>query len=153
MQFVPAENTLYRITSGLDKDMVLDISGNPQDQKKAILYEWNNGANQKFAFRSVGGGKYAIFCSANNLTVEVPGSSQDNGAHIHCSQPNKQSNEFWEFVPCTDKKFQGKNAHYLRSFCGKALDVCEGKAKKEQAIIQWDYNGDKNQVWIIEPIF
>jgi hypothetical protein len=56
-------------------------------------------------------------------------------------------------IPCTDAKYAGKNAVFLKSYCGKALDVCEGKAKKEQKVIQWDYNGGPNQVWIIEPVF
>ena len=43
----------------------------------------------------------------------------------------------------------GKNAVFLKSYCGKALDVCEGKAKKEQKVIQWDYNGGHNQIWIV----
>lgn len=118
-----------------------------------ILYKWNNGANQKFAFRSLGGGKFAIFCSKNNMTVEVPDGNKANGTQIICSQANKKENEFWEFVPCTDAKFKGKNAFYIRSYCGKALDVCEGKAKKDQKVIQWDYNGQKNQIWVIEPVW
>ena len=56
---------------------------------KAIIYDWNNGANQKFAFRAVGGGKYAIFNAKTNQTLEVPKGSTKNGEQIHCSQPNK----------------------------------------------------------------
>lgn len=32
------------------------------------------------------------------------------------------------------------------------LDVTEGKDSKGTPLIQWDYNGGKNQVWYIKPI-
>ena len=95
MTFVPQDNCLYRLISGLDDDMVLDVSQNPQSMNAIILYKWNNGPNQKFAFRSVGNNKYAIFCSKNNMTVEVPEGKNNDGAQIVCSQPNKKENEFW----------------------------------------------------------
>jgi len=69
MTFVPQDNVLYRLITGLDSDLVLDVSQNAQSMNSMIIYKWNNGANQKFAFRSVGNNKYAIFCSKNNMTV------------------------------------------------------------------------------------
>lgn len=129
--------------------MVLDVSLNNQAANSMILYKWNNGANQKFGFRSVGGGKFAMFCSMNNMAIKIPEGNKDNGTQIVCSQANKKENEFWVFIPCVDLKFKGKNAFYIKSFCGKALDVFDGKAKNEQKIIQWEYNGQKNQIWII----
>lgn len=153
MTFVPQDNVLYRITTGLDSDMVLDVSQAQNALNQIILYKWNNGANQKFAFRAVGNNKYAIFCSKNNMTVEVPEGQNKDGVQITCSQPNKKDNEFWELIPCNDAHFKGKNAFYIKSWCGKALDVCEGKAKNDQKVIQWAYNGNKNQIWVIEPVW
>lgn len=63
------ENLLYRFSSALDTDMVLDVSQNQHALNSMILYKWNNGPNQKFAIRSVGGNKYAFFCAKNNMTV------------------------------------------------------------------------------------
>lgn len=57
-----------------------------------ILYKWKNEANQKFAFRSLGVGRFAIFCSKNNMTVEVPDGNKANGTQIICSQANKKEN-------------------------------------------------------------
>lgn len=54
-------------------------------------------------------------------------------------------------IPCNEPEFYGKHAFYFRSHCNKALDVNEGKAVNEQKIIQWDYNGNKNQIWYIQP--
>jgi hypothetical protein len=72
MSFIPQENVLYRFISALDKDMVLDVSGNQQTANSVILYEWNKGQNQKFAIISVGNNRYSFYCAKNNLTVEVP---------------------------------------------------------------------------------
>lgn len=72
--------------------MVLDVSQNPNALNSIILYKWNNGPNQKFAFRSVGGGRYALFCAKNNMTVEVPEGKNHDGVQIVCSQPNKKEN-------------------------------------------------------------
>ena len=49
--------------------MVLDVSQNPNDYNKLIVYAWNKNNNQKFYFKSVGGNKFGIFCVANNQTL------------------------------------------------------------------------------------
>ena len=67
--------------------MVLDVSQNTKG--KAIIYEWKNVPNQKFAIRSVGGGKFAMFCAAGNQTLEIPKGSTKNGEQVGASQPNK----------------------------------------------------------------
>lgn len=50
-------------------------------------------------------------------------------------------------VPAKGKQ----NAYYIKSFCGKCLDVSENTAKSGQPVIQWDYNGGNNQIWILTP--
>ena len=40
---------------------------------------------------------------------------------------------------------------FLRSFCGKYLDVYEGSTDDGTPIIQWEFNGNTNQKWIIIP--
>ena len=93
--WTPVQGAYYKIVSGLASNMVLDVSQNPNDYNNLIIYEWGNGANQKFYFQSLGGNKYGIFSAKTNQTVEVPNGSQHNGTRINCSQANKQVNEFW----------------------------------------------------------
>lgn len=95
MAFQAQDNLLYKFSTALDTDLVLDCSQSQQALNQLILWKWNNGANQKFAIRSVGANKFAIFCSKNNLTVEVPEGKNNDGVQIHCSQPNKKENEIW----------------------------------------------------------
>jgi len=148
MSWSPMQGAQYKIISGLSSNMVLDVSQSQHDHNNLIIYEWNNGANQKFYFQPIGGNKFGIFSAKTHQTVEVPQGSQHNGTRIICSQANKQVNEFWELVPAN---FMGKpNAFYIKSFCGKALDVKGGQCQNEAHVIQWDYNGGNNQIWVIE---
>lgn len=66
----------------MDKDMVLDVSQNPSELNKTIVYQWNDGANQKFAIKSVGNGKYAIFCAKNNMVLVPENAWPENGSRI-----------------------------------------------------------------------
>ena len=91
--FQPVEGQLYKLVCALNPQFVLDVSQNPNDFNKLILWPDNNGANQKFILKNIGGGKYGIFCAKNGLTVELPNSNK--GSRVQCSQPNKQPNEFW----------------------------------------------------------
>ncbi len=85
--FTPVEGQLYKIRSGLNNNLVLDVSQNHQDMNKMIIWQDNNGANQKFTFKSVGNGLWGIFCVKNGLTLELPSGNQGTRAHVH--QPNK----------------------------------------------------------------
>lgn len=147
--FQPVEGQLYKFVCALNPQFVLDVSQNPNDFNKLILWPDNNGANQKFILKSVGGGKYGIFCAKNGLTVELPDANK--GSRVQCSQPNKQPNEFWELVPVNNPKFQGKNAYHLKSFGGHAMDVEGNNAHNESRILTWDLHGGDNQTWFITP--
>ena len=39
----------------------------------------------------------------------------------------------------------------IKTYCGKAIDVAEAKKKNNTRIIQYDVNGDENQMWKITP--
>lgn len=123
MSFNPDNNALYRISSALDNGMVLDASQKEGCINQLILYNWNNGPNQKFAIRALGDSKYAFFCSLNNGALQVPYGSTAQGEKIVVGKPSKALNEFWELIPVEKPEFSGVNAFYFRSFCGYCLDV------------------------------
>ena len=68
---MPIENVQYKIVSGCNNGMVLDVSQNPNDFNRLIVYSWCNNNNQKFYFKQVGANRFGIFCVSNNQTVEV----------------------------------------------------------------------------------
>jgi hypothetical protein len=41
------------------------------------------------------------------------------------------------------------NSFYLKSFSGKVMDVSGGQCANEAKVIQWKYNGGRNQIWIV----
>lgn len=81
------------------------------------------------------------------FAVEVAGNSTAKGSTIQAGALNHTPNEFWELVPANGPQ----NSYYIKSFCGQCLDVSQNKAESGQPVIQWDYNGGKNQIWIITP--
>ena len=91
-----------------------------------IIYERHGGDNQRFKMRYMHG-KYVLFSEANGGSMEVPGGSQDSGINIAVSQPNNTPNEYWDILPVEGQH----NLFYIRSFCGKFLDVSGGDALNE----------------------
>jgi capsule polysaccharide modification protein KpsS len=39
--------------------------------------------------------------------------------------------------------------HIIYTFCGKVLDVCECKIKKDSQVFQYTFNAGDNQLWRI----
>jgi hypothetical protein len=139
-------NQDYLLITGLNKGMVADVSqGN--DRNRLILWSKSGDKNQRFRIRAVGNGKYQIV-SCMGGALQIPNGSGANGVQIINSQQMNSPGEMWDIYPA-----QGHNGgYYIKSFCGKMLDVNQGKDSKGQSIIQYDYNGGKNQVWFIQSI-
>lgn len=89
-----------------------------------------------------------MIVSGTGAVLEVPNNSSANGTQLLGGQANNASNEYFEIFPSQNVK----GGYIIKTFNGKAVDVCEGKDSKGTPIIQWDYNGGKNQAWIIKPI-
>ena len=138
-------NMEYVITSAMNREMALDVSQDPDTFGKVILWTKHGEKNQRFRLRNHNG-RHVIFSSLG-ATMEVPQNSQENGAFILASQPNNTVNEHWEIIAVPGEE----GAFYIKSFCGKSLDLCEGSTDENTPIIQWDFHGDRNQVWYIEP--
>jgi len=141
-------NQDYSIFTALDDDKVADVSqGNDNTRFKLILWHKSGDKNQRFRFRAVGNGKYQILSNAGGA-LQVPNGAGSNGIQLLSGQNSNSPSEFFEIYPA-----QGHSGGYfIKTFCGKMLDLCEGKESKGTPIIQWDYNGQKNQVWYIKPI-
>ena len=128
--------------------LVLDLSGNPNDHNRLILWNDNGQANQRFQFKNAGNGRWGIFCAKNGMTVEVAGGN--NGDRVGCGQPNKTDNEFWQIVPVTDPKFSHVKAVQFRSFSGRNMDVYQAKGENGAHIVVWDGHHNNNHIWVPE---
>jgi len=138
--------TAYRIVSALDHKLVLTLR-----QGKAhtiVLDTFQSHDAQKFFFVS-DHGKYTITCAAESRGPHVDEDSNQNGADIHAAHKGHKSNHF-EIIPVTTGPQAGQGVNF-RTFFGKSIDVYEGKAASGTRVVQWDYHGGVNQVWIITP--
>ena len=143
--FNPNQN--YQIVTALDDDRVLDISqANNATKFQTILWSKNGDPNQVFRFRQVANGKYAITCGTG-ATLQVPNNSSANGTQLLGGQAHNNISEAFEVYP--SQNVQG--GYIIKAFNNKVLDCFEGKSSKGNSVIQWDYNGGKNQTWFIKP--
>ena len=122
-------------------DKVLDLSGGGDHQGSLIIWKSNKGDNQSFTFAPCGVGEYHIKCKANNAYLTVENNS--NGARIYTSAKTNQPNQKFRI----EEKEAGSKEHVIYTFCGKVLDICEASKKDGAQVIQYDYSGDKNQLW------
>eukprot|EP00178_Gracilaria_changii_P008649 TRINITY_DN26057_c0_g2_i1.p1 TRINITY_DN26057_c0_g2~~TRINITY_DN26057_c0_g2_i1.p1 ORF type:complete len:184 (+),score=33.80 TRINITY_DN26057_c0_g2_i1:19-570(+) len=133
---------MYTICTAFNPDIVLDIKG-----ENVVIQDRDEGnAKQLFRFRLVNG-KYQIF-SSTGLTVEVPGRSKKEGEAIIASDNNNTSNEFWEIEMVEGSE----DTFYIKSFCGKALDLQDGMGIAGNNVIQNDFNGGETQQWQVVEV-
>ena len=93
-------------------------------------------------------GKYTLVSYKNHHALQIQGN--DNGGRLKTGVASNQAHELFEIIPCHHPDYKNKEAFYIRTHSGKFLDVAGGDSKNEAHIIQWDYNGNKNQIWFIE---
>lgn len=124
--------------------MVLDVSKNPGDNNKLIIWQRHGMENQRFRIQYVNN-RYQLMSRNGNALQPLKG---QNGAKIHANTYVNGESEFWELEPT-----ERCDEYMIKSFCGKYLDVSNQKDKNGTEVIHWKKNGGKNQKWIIKPIF
>lgn len=80
--------------------------------------------------------------------LAIPSMSQAKGEPVKPVPVGSSSSELWELVE-TNKNDGG---YLIKTFCGKCLDISEGKTKSGTPVFQYDYNGGKNQIWYLQPV-
>ena len=63
--------------------------------------------------------------------MQIPESSQKDGVQVLVNPRNDSQNEFWELIEA------GSNSYYIKSFCGKVLDLSGQSTKNGTPVIQW----------------
>lgn len=88
----------YRILVGNSSNMVVDLSGNKQNNGANIqVWEWNGSDAQQFYFRHMGNGRYKIF-NKNNKAICLAGRSSKNGSNVHMWDDHNGLWMEWAFV-------------------------------------------------------
>ena len=130
--------TYYSFRS-VHADRVLDVAQDGPFKGTTIIWDGYAGANQCFTLVQEGM-NWLVKCKQNDsfLTVE----SDANGAKLYLAP---KSNDPKQRFRIDENK--GSTDHFIYTFCGKVLD-CAGQGKKNGTqVVQWDYNGGKNQQW------
>lgn len=85
---------------------------------------------------------------ANMNLVSVNNNAPTDGQFLYTSGNAAQHGQLWDFTIVKE----GKNKFYIRNGFEKYLDVFEARKKKGTPVIQWAYNGNRNQQWHIIPV-
>lgn len=130
----------YYSIRGVHANRVVDVAQDGPNVGSLILWEGYAGENQQFTFIQQGPDWY-IKCKKNNqyLTVE----NATNGAKIYTAPKSNTPNQKFRI----DDSKPGSKDHIIYTFCGKVLDVLEDKKDNGARVSQYDYTGNKNQLW------
>lgn len=139
----------YVLCSKISQNKVLDVSQNSSNFGNLVLYDYNGQNNQIFKIAQVTDTNspfYVIQSKKSNKVLTVEGYSEDNGKNIiEEAYQNKDAQKF---------KIREINPGeiVLYTFCGKVIDIAGCSTKNDAAIIQWQYNGGNNQIWVLRPV-
>lgn len=136
----------YVIQSAMKSSLVLDIEGiSKRNGAQMIVWTRNGGANQKFSFKAMKDGTYAIRCAHSGKYVDVDGASKDKGHRVIQWKWNGGDNQRWRIRVDSANRltFVSKNSGYV-------FDVNGAQAVKGRDMIQWPFNNGNNQKWVLK---
>ena len=84
-----------------------------------------------------------------NVGLFIAQDSAQDGAALQADASQHKSTYF-EILPVKNGPLQGLG-FYLKTHCGKSIDVFEGRTQVGTPIIQWSFHGNTNQIWLIVP--
>lgn len=145
LPFEESEDGVYRIVSALDQSKCFTLQ---QGSHALVIDSFHGAANQKFNIFN-NNGKYAFVCLDGNLAIMLPQDSAQDGARVQADAGQHKSS-FFDLTTVTNGPFAGKG-FYLKTHCGKCVDVNEGRTSPGTAVIQWSYHGNSNQIWLAYP--
>lgn len=137
-------NAYYTLTNR-NSGQVLDVNQSSTDGGANVI-QWpgNNGSNQQWQIRDIGGGYYKIVNRNSGHALDVDGGSSENGASVIQWYENGGFNQQWEISEVSDGYYKIVNRN-----SGQVLDVDGASTSNEANIIQWPWNGGNNQQWQI----
>ncbi|MDT9698925.1 RICIN domain-containing protein [Streptomyces sp. P17] len=126
-------NTLIARHSG----RCADVTSQSQWQGAQLKqYDCNGGANQKYWFKSLGGGSYQLMARHSSLCV------QENANTVTQENCNASAtSQQWSLTPA------GSYVNVVSRATGECLDVNGASTANSAAIITYTCNGGTNQQW------
>lgn len=118
---------------------VLDVAQDGPFKGSTIIWEGYAGDNQCFTLVQEGP-SFLIKCKQGGLYLTVE--SDANGAKLYLAPKSNDPKQRFKIDEKKDEK-----DHIIYTFCGKALDVAGASKKDGAQVVQWEFNGGKNQLW------
>ena len=140
------QDGIYTISSKLDPNMCLDISGGSKNDKANLQLWGKNGTNaQKFKVQYNSDGYYTIKAMCSGKFIDVSASGKQNGANIWQYSGNGTDAQKWFIVP------DGEGYYSLLPKCNNlCMDVCGAEAINGANIHCWYTHGGDNQRFKLE---
>ena len=142
------ENGVYKISTGLNSNMVLDIAEGSQ-QNCANLQIWGKGTTQqqKFQVTYNTDGYYEIKAVHSGKVLDIAGASSNNGANVQQYESNGTDAQKWIL------RDAGNGYYYIISRGAEAyLDVVSGRSSNGTNVDIYDGNGTAAQKFKFESV-
>lgn len=134
---------IYVITTKLDSDFALDISGaSEEDGANLQLWEKNQTPAQSFKVSHLGNGYYQIINTNSGKALDAEGGGTVPGTNVWQYQVNHTDAQIWKITGA------GNGYHYI--ICKKSglyLDLNNANVDYGENIKLWDKNGHDAQMW------
>lgn len=135
------QNGTYTVTNAGSNLVWDDPAWSANPGTNVILYPLNNGANQKWIFKSIGNGYYTITNDSNNLVLDDPGFNTASGTKLVQWSLNNGTNQHWLITS------DGSGFTITNQSSGLAVDASTDTQSTD--IVQATANGSSNQIWYI----
>ena len=117
------ENGTYKISLGLDKEKVLDISaGSNSNGANVQVWDWANVLQQKYYLQYLGDGYYKITSAKSGKVIDVSGGYSDDGTNVQQYEWNNTDAQKWIIRKNTDGSY-----NIISKLKDKFLTVQNGK--------------------------
>ena len=134
-------NGVYKISSALNNNYVLDLKGSLQNSSNIQLYKSNNTAAQKWQVTYIKDGYYKItIASNNNYALNVYGGKKVNGTNVQLYKYKVDPSVHWII-----KDVGGGYYNIISKSNNLALEIHGGKVKNGANIDVWQNKNANNQ--------
>lgn len=141
------ENGIYKISSVLSSDKVLDIdAGSTASGANVQIYSSNGTEAQQFILRSLGyGNLYRIINVASNKSLDTKDRNTANNANVlQATQNSSYATQIWRIVKTSDGKYAVFNAG-----ADRVLAIANGSAVNGANVRVENWSNANAQKWIL----
>lgn len=147
----PLADGNYTITSGLGKNLVVDIAGGAENSKNGTnvnIYTANNTNAQKWQVTYNASVKaYSIINTYAKKSLDVAAGLTSAGVNVQAWSSNSTCAQFWRLHPSSNGSY-----NIISACSDKVLDVSGGAARNGGNIQIYNYNGTNAQKWTFNKI-